>query len=288
MDSMAKVVATYHKDCIDGTTAAAVLLRKFPEAKLFPLAHAYTPADLEVVLQEVDAGTICYTLDCGLGVQAFLDKGCQVTTIDHHIGGKAEFEALQAANKNYTYVFNNEKSGASLAWSYLFSDEPLPELIKLVEDSDLWLQKFGKDTKDVNNYLSMFRNDPAAILRCIEGDLKDIKEKGSVITMYADKEVEEQIALPSVTVTIGSYQVPAFNITSYTSASGNFLAKKLGNAVAMFIVKGDEVKFSFRSLEGYSPSSLELAKLLGGGGHQNAAGATVSLSTFLKMLIVSK
>ena len=47
---MQKVVVIYHKDCIDGTTAAAVVLRRFPEAKLFPLSHDPSVDDLEKVL----------------------------------------------------------------------------------------------------------------------------------------------------------------------------------------------------------------------------------------------
>lgn len=281
---MEHILATYHKDCIDGTAAAAVLLKKLPEAKCFPLAHSYTAEDIAPILAELSPDTICYTLDSGLGAREMLLKGCSVTTIDHHMGAKEEFETLAAENQNYTFIFDNDKSGASLSWSYFFGGAPLPRAISLIEDSDLWRHQYGEETKHANNYLSMFRNDPSRMLSLISGDLEAILEKGSVITLYADKAIEEQILIPEMTLRIGEYEVPAYNITVYQSASGNILSGRLGKAVALFTLEGDRVKISFRSKDGHEPSSLQLATLLGGGGHINAAGATISWDTFKEML----
>ncbi len=282
---MEKVVVTYHKDCIDGTTAAAVVLRKFPQAKLFPLAHAYTKEDMEAVLDYVTSETVAYTVDCGLGAKEMLVKGIPVTTLDHHVGAKELWENLAKEYPNYTFVFDNEKSGASVTWSHLFPHEELPELIKCVEDGDLWRWKYGQDARDVNNYLSMFRNQPEAVLNMLEGNLTDIKAKGKVLSMNAEKEVESQTQLAPITLSIGAHRVPAYNITVYQSASGNNLSEKIGKAVAMYTVNGDQVKFGFRSKQGQEPSALALAKALGGGGHQNASGAEVPLEKFLGMIL---
>lgn len=282
---MQKIIATYHKDCIDGTVAAATLLRKFPSAQLFPLSHTYTEGDIGPILGLIDSDTECYTVDCGLGVQEFLAAGCKVTTLDHHIGGKESFENIARENKNYTYVFNNDQSAASLVWSFFFGDESQPEIVTYVEDADLWRWKYGDDTKDVNNYLSMFRNDPSAMLALIEGDVSDIKNKGKVISQYADREIADQLTLPAISIKIGEFIVPAYNITVYQSASANTHADELGKAVAVFTVGGASVKLSFRSRENHIPTSLDLAKLLGGGGHKDAAGATIPLQEFLKMIV---
>src|SRR3989344_23834 len=281
---MKNIIVTYHKDCIDGTTAAAVVLRKFPVAQLFPLNHSYTKEDILPVLALADKKTEFYTVDCGLGIKEFLATGSKVTTIDHHIGAKGLLEGTAKENKNYAFIFNNEKSGSSLAWSYFFPDEQQPELIKYVEDADLWKWQFGDDTKDINNYLSMFRNNPKTFLDFMNGDLSEIKNKGKIISMYADKEIEGQIKLPSITIKIGEHTVPAYNITVYESASGNILSEKIDKTVAMFTIKGNQAKLSFRSKEHHQPSSLELAQSLGGGGHKLAAGADISLKDFLSKI----
>ncbi|MDB5224750.1 MAG: putative phosphoesterase, dhha1 [Candidatus Adlerbacteria bacterium] len=281
---MQNILATYHKDCIDGTTAAAVLLRKFPEAQLFPLKHGYAPEDIAPALAALTPKTVVYTLDCGLGVQEFLTAGNKVTTIDHHIGGKEEFETLVQNNPNYTYIFNNDKSGASLTWATLFPDEAQPELIALVEDSDLWKHQLGDDTKHVNNYLSMYRDDPATVRILIDSSLSEIKDKGKVITAYADKEVESQTKILPITIRIKDWDVSAYNITVYQSAAGNILSGKLEKAVALFTIKGDQVRISFRSKDGQTPIALELAQSLGGGCHNNAAGANMPLKDFLQVI----
>jgi len=157
---MEKIIGIYHKGCIDGTTAAAVLLRKFPSAKVFPLGHAHTKDELQEMLDVADEGAEIYTVDCGLGAKEFLAAGYKVTTLDHHISVKELFEGLEKEYKNYSFIFDNKKSGASLTWSYLFPKEDESEIIRYVEDSDLWKWEYGEDTKYVNNYLSMFKDDP--------------------------------------------------------------------------------------------------------------------------------
>lgn len=280
-----KIIGIYHKDCIDGTSAAAVLLRKFPDVSLFPLSHAYTKADIKPILEQAKNGAKIYTVDCGLGINELLENGHKVTVIDHHIGFKDMMQKIAENNPNAEYIFDNDKSGASLAWSYFFPDEKEPELIRYVEDADLWKWEYGDDTKYVNNYLVMFKDDPKTMLEILEGDLSEIKEKGSIISQYADNEIELLIKTPSIKVKIDGHVVPAYNITTYQSACGNILSDKLGSVVAMFTVQGNNVNLSFRSKEHQSPTSLELAQALGGGGHKCASGADILLKDFLSMIV---
>lgn len=282
---MQKVVVIYHKDCIDGTTAAAVVLRRFPEAKLFPLSHDPSVDDLEKVLAIIDSDTDIYTVDCGIGVQEILSRGFKVMTIDHHVGVKDSLDLLVKENTNFTYLFDNEKSGASLAWQYFFPDEELPEIIKLVEDSDLWKGQFGEDTKNVNNYLWLFINEPDKILQILEGDLNEVKKQGKVISIYAEKEIMKLVEIPAISLKIGEHIFPAYNITNHESACGNILSEKNNQTAVMFTIKGDVVKFSFRSKAGQNLSALDLAKILGGNGHVLAAGARVPLSEFMQMIV---
>jgi len=283
--NISPIIIIYHKDCVDGTTAAAVALRRFPEAKSFPLAHEYSREEIELIFTEAMPGAELFTVDCGLGAKEFVSKGFSVTTIDHHIGIKESLDELARKNNTFTYIFNNDKSGASLTWSHFFPKEKEPELVKYVEDADLWRWKYGEDTKDVTNYLSMFRNNPNAVLRMFDQDLTEIKAHGRNISMYVDKEVENFVKLPSLTLTIGNNQVPAYNITTHESESGNQLSEKFNKAVAMFTIKGDRVKIGFRSKEHHTPTSLELAQILGGGGHRRASGASISLQQFLKIVV---
>ncbi len=283
-------IGIYHKNCTDGTTAAAVLLRKFPDIKLFPLVHSHTEDDIAHIHKNTGEGSEVYFVDFATGVEEFLDKGHKVTIIDHHISVKEKIEKLAEENKELNYVFNDEKSGASLVWWYFFKDEKEPEIIKYVEDSDLWTGKYGDDTKYVTSFLSTNADTPEKMLQYIvSNDVEEIKKKGKIIADYNDVQIERTIeGIQKIQLQVGGYEIPAYNITSseYVSAAGNKLATLNDQAAVMFSINGGNVNFSFRSIDSNNPSALDLAKVLGGGGHRNSSGATILLEDFLKMIIL--
>lgn len=280
-----KKIGIYHKNCTDGTTAGAVLLRKFPDIKLFPLVHSHTEEDLEHIHKTAGDGSEIYFVDFATGVEEFLDKKHNIFVLDHHFGAKERMEKLEKENPKLKYIFDNNKSGASLAWQYFFKDEKEPEIIKYVEDSDLWTGKY-EETKYVSNYLSMFSNNPEHVLELMESDINEIKEKGKIISDYVDIQIERIVeGLQEIKLRIGEIEVLAYNVTMYESAVGHKLSVLQNQAVAMFTISGNNVNFSFRSNDNNNPTAFDLAKLLGGGGHKNASGATIYLKDFLKMII---
>ena len=281
-----KTIAIYHKDCTDGTAAAAVVLRKFPKALLFPLNHGFKPAELESVLERARPGDQIYTVDCALGAGEFLDQGFQVTSIDHHAGAEEENRKLMEKNKDFVFIFDNKKSGASLAWDYFFPKEKKPELIKLVEDRDLWTWRYGQKTKDVGNYLYMLINKPEKVLKLLDKPLDSAKQEGAVISRFANMVIEHGVKTTEpIMVRVGTYTVPFYNIIFDKSESGNMLATERGQAVGLFTIDGSEVKISFRSLDNQKPSALDLALKLCAGGHKNASGAKMKLTDFVKSIV---
>lgn len=284
-----KVIGIYHKNCPDGTAAAAVLLRKFPAIEFFAISHSDVEDMLQKIREIADSENEIYFVDIASGVEDLLKKGHQVTVIDHHIGIKNELDELASKHKSLTYIFDNDKSGASLAWRYFFSDEEMPEIIKYVEDMDIWTLKYGDDTKYVTNYLSTNADTPEQMLEYIEGgNIEEIKEKGKIISDYNDVQIDRFVEnAKSINLQINSQIVEAYNLTlnGYESPIGNKLATLDKKTAVMFSINGNSVKFSFRSKGGQSPNALDLAKLLGGDGHENSAGAEIPLSDFIKIII---
>jgi oligoribonuclease NrnB/cAMP/cGMP phosphodiesterase (DHH superfamily) len=58
-----------------------------------------------------------------------------ITILDHHISAKKALE-----NKSYA-VFDMNKSGAGLTWSYFYPDTQTPDFIQMVQDRDIWTWK---------------------------------------------------------------------------------------------------------------------------------------------------
>jgi hypothetical protein len=130
----------------------------------------------------------------------------------------------------------------------------------------------------------MFRNEPATMLGLIEAGPNGIRERGGIISEFTDKCIERFVALPPIRIRIGTWEVAAFNITEFQSACGNILTTKYDEAVGLYTIKGNRVRWSFRSLQHHQPSSLQIAEVLGGGGHQNSAGAEMPLSDFVRLI----
>jgi oligoribonuclease NrnB/cAMP/cGMP phosphodiesterase (DHH superfamily) len=278
------IVGIYHADCKDGVTAAAVLLTRFPGIALFPLNHDYPSEALAPIKACVTANTTVYTLDCALGVKELLPKAKKVIVLDHHIGIKDEFEELATQNEKLTFIFDNDKSGASLAWSYFYGDAPMPDIIKYVEDNDLWRFRYGDKTKYAILFLSEY-TEPKQIEKLFTADSKMMERmfrEGETIARHLDGRIEHAItSTPPVVIKVGPYEVDAYNTPEFmNSVIGNKISLRDGKAVALFTILSSTVKVSFRSKSGNKPDALALAKLLGGGGHENAAAAHVPLKNF--------
>ncbi len=277
-----KTIAIYHKDCTDGTGAAAVVIKKYPDALTYPLGHGYEAHELEPILSSAQIGDRILFVDCAIGAKEFLAKGLPITIIDHHAGVNAELNDMAAKDKNLTYIFDNSKSGSSLTWATLFPNEKTPELIKFIEDQDLWNWKYGSETKDVNNAIFTYTNMPEVIVKLFDAPLEALKKEGAAVSRYNDYMISHMVKTTEpLNLKVGEWKVPMYNITVHKSEGGNQLSKIRNAAVGLFSIDGDKVKISFRSIDGQKPDALDIAKALGGGGHRNSTGAGMKLSDFL-------
>jgi len=278
------VTCIYHKDCVDGTTAGAVVLLRFPHARLFPLSHGYTQEDIDPILAETPHDAEIYIVDSVLGMEACIERGHEVTILDHHASVHEQVKHYAKAHSTCTYIYDNSKSGASLAWSHFFPEKPMPQLIAHVEDDDIWLQKFGKETKYVRDYLSTFRNNPTFVATCIETDIHDIYSRGENITQYVETEIAHFLTKKPILLTLGTDTIPAYNITTHQSMCGNLLSTRHKSAVALYTISGKDVKISFRSQAGQEPSARAFAERIGGGGHEYSSGGRMDLADFITQI----
>ena len=279
-------VCIYHKDCSDGTAAATVFLKKFPEGKAFPFAYGYTKNEAEEFLSVLKPDTIVYTLDCTILAKECLEKGNTVISLDHHISVQEEAIELAKTQPNYTYIFNNDLSGATVTWTYFFPDEKIPRWLELVQDTDLWTKKF-EESKYFVNWSYMQTNNPQSLLFLFEREdaLQECLQKGSFLedlNQFYIKSFKEKSK--PLFLTYKDYGIPAYNSTFLQSVLANVLADPILGVAIIFSVKGDRVRMSVRSIKDSKISALEVAQQFGGGGHRNAAGCEVDFNTFTQLI----
>lgn len=290
---MAEIIGIYHKDCLDGTTAAAVLLKKFPDVVLRPLSHRYKEEDLNSIVKEVGEETTVYILDFSLREghsEKLIKKVTEVINIDHHIGAEEKLKILDKNYSNFSFVFDNDRSGASLTWIYFYGEENIPQLIKYIEDSDIWRFTYGDETRYAVSFLYQFSGHPEEMLDYInasEEKIQKVLRDGKMIKEYRDGQRDTLLrSVDTINLKIKEYVVPIHNTPEFLRSDvGHILATKLGKTVATFVINGDVVKLHFRGSDEHNPSALDLAKILDGGGHRNAAAASVSLKKFCEMII---
>lgn len=287
-----KVIGIYHKDCIDGTTAAAVLLGKFPNIQFFPLKHGYTNETIDDLCTQVQKSTV-YIVDFSLReghTEKLLECAEKIINIDHHIGIHEKLQNMDREFTNFNYVFDNDRSGASLVWIYFYGSENIPELILLVEDGDIGKWELGEKTNHSGGYLIPLVNKPKEVVKLFEKPINEILAHGKKISSFIDHLIQTFIEhMEPVKLLIGGHKITAYNATynveRIRSNIGYLLVRKHNETIGLFRITGGKVNFSFRGLDNVNPSALELAKILGGGGHRNSAGAQVTSKTFSNMTV---
>jgi oligoribonuclease NrnB/cAMP/cGMP phosphodiesterase (DHH superfamily) len=210
-------------------------------------------------------------------------KAKSLKIIDHHVSAHNLIKDLGSMAYD-EYVYDINRSGASLCWSYLFPDKKVPHFINVIEDRDIWKWNV-KDSKDLILYLDSF---PYSIEKWQEflfdfepesSRYNEILMQGSAIRRYKDSTVKVLLSLKHKMVIDGK-EIWAVNSPYLRDDIGEQLC--VGEPFsAVYFMDKDQYRFSLRSSDSGIDVSI-IASKLGGGGHRNAAGFTINNLNNLK------
>jgi nanoRNase/pAp phosphatase (c-di-AMP/oligoRNAs hydrolase) len=261
------IVVLYHAECTDGFGAAWAAWRHLGDrAQYVPVEHQHgVPEGLE--------GRTIYTIDFTYPREAterLMRTAKRLTSIDHHIS------AAETTRITQDGVFDNEHSGAMLAWRYFHPDEEPPFLIHIIEDQDL--HRFAiPETEVISEWLDLFDfsfeeySRIAELLDSADGRARIIQE-GALIRRYHDKLVERLVVNTAYDVRFEEYRARAANTEQFHSEIATALAERADFGIAWRQRPGG-VYVSLRS-DGRVDVS-KVAARYGGGGHAKASGFTV-------------
>ncbi len=267
----------YHANCPDGFTGAWVARKKFGDSAVYiPVKHneAYPEEihGLDVVMVD-----FCYPKDITEEIQKNVKS---LTVIDHHISNK---DVVLSVENN---LFDNNHSGAVLAWKYFFPDENIPKILAYVEDNDLWNFELAK-SKEINSAISSYDFESeiwdSIISECETntGFEKYVKE-GVVLLRKLEKTVQIGVER-SEEIEFEGYRCLVSNSSTAVSHIGNALVKKMPPIGIIWSRVEGKIIVSLRS-DGTVDVS-EIAKKYGGGGHKCASGFSIKQNYFLDFLI---
>jgi len=288
-------VCLYHANCADGFGAALAVWLKWGDAVHFEAVNYGLPFDEQLI-----AGKDVLIVDFSFkkdAMQRLAGIMSSVIVLDHHKTAEAEladiarfsgdcdnasggFEFLKKdTGQNAIAWFDMEKSGARLAWEFCFPSKPVPHMLQMIEDRDLW--RFAlPDTKPFSLYLRSFPMDFevwTVILRDVEWDIQKIIDMAKAVQRFHDKQVED-IADTMVFKDIGVHKGVAVAYAPYGFISDvcHLLLDRFPEApfAACIVDAYGGRTYSLRSTDDRADVS-EVAKAFGGGGHRNAAGFNV-------------
>ncbi len=314
---MTPATVLYHDRCPDGFAAALAARMVHGEAaRCIGARHGDA-------LPEIHGGTV-YVLDFAYpleAMQAIVHQAERLVWLDHHASVLDTAAALRAwlgheelsppgpgcaqpappwgekthsgrpsvflESERAKIVLDMDRSGATLAWNHFFPGQPVPRLIRHVEDRDLWRWHLP----ETPGYTSALDDLPfdfelwRELLERHEADGGAYAEFVRIGQIGQNKYLKlcEQIAEkaePIVIDGIAGLQVNASG--EFASQVGNLLAARSGTFALIWYVKEGMMRLSFRGTADFNV--IPLAQKYGGGGHRAAAGARVPLARLAEVL----
>lgn len=270
-----KRICFFHANCTDGAAAAAVLRKKYPDIKTFPVNHGEK-------IHHRYKNKILYIVDFSFPaklMEKFKEEALEVHWYDHHITATPIQEELGWG------TIDLKESGASLTWKQEFPEDPMPKIIEYVRDKDLYEWKLP-DSREISMFLKNQNDitDPRSDnwgkflkgissnswKKMIEEGRRGLKQQESTILQGLKS------AFP---IEFHGHKGLAVNWNLEASDMGEYIYKKKGYDIAlMFYYTGKEWVFSLRS------NKVDVSKIAleyGGGGHPGAAGFRQSSIDFL-------
>jgi oligoribonuclease NrnB/cAMP/cGMP phosphodiesterase (DHH superfamily) len=267
---MERTLIFYHGGCPDGFGGAYSAWKKFGDAaEYFPMSYGKE-------FEESVAGADVYFIDFCYA-QEVMDRiaseAKSLTVLDHHEGTEEVVRSMPA------FVYDVNRSGASIAWAYFHPDTPLPTLLAHVEDDDLFRFKLA-DTRPVITYLTARPFSFEAWDRMVEALAGDSSRKELLVVANAYAEYFELLANMAVDnaklVEFEGYEVyfaTAHPLKPMKSLVGNLLAKKQGPFALVVTAHPQGYGVSIRG-----DGSIDVAAIAakyGGNGHISSAGFAI-------------
>ena len=275
----------YHgRNCPDGFAAAlAAWLFYEGKAEFIGLDHGdiKSVADLPAL-----QGRAVYILDFSFSpdiMRGIEERAAKLVMLDHHKSAADKLTGF--ACRCGVVHFDMKKSGARLAWEFFQSEHPMPDLVRFVEDRDIWVWQYPESA----GFLAALDMEPFEFARWQQIATFDALQLASYVER--GRAMDEKFRKLASGIAEGAQPI-LFNGVSglmvnapgvFHSLIGETLCKKSRTFALMWSVdKSGVVKAGLRSEKGFN--CIPLAESMGGGGHAQACGFKMGLERLPELL----
>jgi len=275
----------YHgRSCPDGFAAALAAWLYFDgKAEFLALDHGDVKvlADLPAV-----SGRAVYILDFSFAaplLNAIDEQAAKLVVLDHHLSAAEKLTGFTC--RCGVVHFDMKKSGARLAWNFFHPHQPVPDLVRFVEDRDIWIWQYAQSA----GFLSALDMEPMdfvrwkAIANFSAAELSAYIERGRAMDDKFNKLALDMAENAQPVVFNGVAGLMVNVPSAFHSLVGDLLCKQSGTFALLWTVdKPGVVKCGLRSRSGFS--CIPLAESMGGGGHAQACGFKMPVGRLTELL----
>jgi uncharacterized protein len=283
-----KKVCFYHAGCPDGFGAAWSVRSAWGEDAYY-VARGHE--DRVQMAEWNDALVVFVDIAPARNeLRELADHAAQVVIVDHHITALDRLTAdtgfvNDLESEGHVLHFDMSHSGAVLAWQHFRPNDEVPDLLRYVEDQDLWNWVLP-NSDAINAAIASYPRDWETWTRLASEPIERLAEQGVPILRANRIEIERRVdhARPAA---IGTRRVEAVNASNNRSQIGHELAKRAAFGEPwglVYRVEGTEVYATLYSIGDHDVSKIAVE--FGGGGHRNAAGFHVSLERWLEDFVI--
>ncbi|MEK7604260.1 MAG: DHHA1 domain-containing protein [Patescibacteria group bacterium] len=266
------IAILYHGGCPDGFGGAYAAFKKFGDtADYIPLKHG-KPIPEHLEGKELYLIDFCYARP-QMDQLAAVAKS--IVVLDHH-------EGVRDVATTFPGVFDTNRSGATIAWSYFHPDTPVPTLLQYVEDGDLYRHTLPHAREilsyvyTLTNSFSSLETENVAQWDAFVSDIdtpetfKRVVDIGTFFAQYHEHVVTRGVHRAELVSFEGFECYLASATGEFASDIGNQLARLKPPVAIIVSADAEGIRVSLRS-----DKSIDVAKIAqkyGGNGHPAAAG----------------
>lgn len=267
------IVVLYHGGCPDGLGGAYAAWKKFGDTA------EYIPAKHGKPLPEGLEGRQLYFIDFSYPqdiMDGVLKTATSLTVLDHHLGTKEIVESMP------DHVFDATHSGAVIAWNYFHPDTAVPELLRYIEDGDLYKFTLPHARQILAYaYTSPLLSSPFEFWDTFIVEMEDpaglerIIHTGTLFEIYHEHVVENGVRHAELVTFEGYECYLASSSGEFVSDIGNRLVTKRPPIALIVSANATDLRVSLRSDKSVDVAAL--ARKYGGNGHPAAAAFRIPL-----------
>jgi oligoribonuclease NrnB/cAMP/cGMP phosphodiesterase (DHH superfamily) len=281
--STPRTVILYHAKCPDGFGGAYAAWKKFGDAAEY-IAVAYgKPVPSNLAGAHVYFIDFCYEQEV---MDRIVAEAAGVTVLDHHLGTRPVTESMPE------HVFDNDRSGATIAWTYFHPNTPVPSLLNFIEDDDIYRFSFP-DTRAVLAYLIVQPYE----FETWDALIKELDDRQNRETFFVKARtyaeyfalLAKYAAAQAKLVSFEGYECFFANshpLITMKSAVGALLWEK--QPPISLVVSAHPEGFGVSIRGNGTVDVAEIARKYGGNGHPNAAGFQISLGTPMPWTLIEE